>query len=34
LLTDAGILRGGEAFTDVRRFEHDGLTICCFTWTV
>ena len=30
LLTDAGILRGGEAFTDVRRFEHDGLTNLLF----
>ena len=30
LLTDAGILRGVEAFTDVRRFEHDGLTNLLF----
>ncbi|NLA85935.1 MAG: hypothetical protein GX847_01365, partial [Clostridiales bacterium] len=30
LLTDAGILRGVEAFTDVRRFDHDGLTNLLF----
>ena len=30
LLTDAGILRGVEAFTDVWRFDHDGLTNLLF----